>query len=396
VTAAANPETADGRWRQFAAGLPALLLAVAGVETYRGFGALPVTGAVIVQVLGLAGGALACAGVLRSSRRVTAAGLLIFAAACLTGALLPALGGWHGGPVWPVGGVWLLVFAVHGAASGARTVADGAVIGAAAAFAFGSLLPAAVDEPGLSAYLVPVGAALAVAVYLGNRSRRENDRLRAVAARVRESERTAMAHELHDRVAHEVAGIAVLTQAGLAVGRSDIDLLDRIGASAARALADIRSMVEVLRDSTAGGPALTPSGTDAASLADLVDTFADSSPAPVRVAIDDDLGADVPGVVYLAAHRILSESLTNVRRHAASAAEVSVGVRRDGAVLVVEVSNPLADGPEQSVGAGPGSGSGVRGMAERAAAVGGTAEIGADGDRWRVRAMLPVPEGTRR
>jgi signal transduction histidine kinase len=93
----------------------------------------------------------------------------------------------------------------------------------------------------------------------------------------------------------------------------------------------------------------------------------------------------VPAAVQAAGYRIVQEALTNVLRHArASVARVSV-TREDGALRV-----EVVDDGEGAGGPG-GSGNGVRGMRERAAALSGTLESGpADPRGWRVLARLPT------
>jgi signal transduction histidine kinase len=91
----------------------------------------------------------------------------------------------------------------------------------------------------------------------------------------------------------------------------------------------------------------------------------------------------VAGPVSREGYRILQESLTNVLRHAGS---VPVRVRievRDG-TLSLEVRNPLPDGR-----AGPGRGSGLRGIRERAALLGGSARTGPHEGDWQVHAEIP-------
>jgi len=92
----------------------------------------------------------------------------------------------------------------------------------------------------------------------------------------------------------------------------------------------------------------------------------------------------VAGPVSREGYRILQEALTNVLRHAGS---VPVRVRievRDGA-LSLEVRNPLPDGRS-----GSGRGSGLRGIRERAALLGGSARTGPHEGDWQVHAELPL------
>jgi signal transduction histidine kinase len=94
--------------------------------------------------------------------------------------------------------------------------------------------------------------------------------------------------------------------------------------------------------------------------------------------------------VQSVAYRIVQEALTNVARHArASAATVSV--RRERGAITVEVTDDGAPAAQTPASAPPGNG--VRGMRERAAALGGTLEAGpSPHGGWRVHAWLPMSE----
>jgi signal transduction histidine kinase len=92
----------------------------------------------------------------------------------------------------------------------------------------------------------------------------------------------------------------------------------------------------------------------------------------------------IPGPVSREGYRILQEALTNVLRHAGAVpVRVRVGVT-DG-TLALEVRNPLPAGVS-----GPGRGSGLRGIRERAALLGGRARTGPDEGDWQVRVELPL------
>jgi signal transduction histidine kinase len=92
----------------------------------------------------------------------------------------------------------------------------------------------------------------------------------------------------------------------------------------------------------------------------------------------------VPGPVSREGYRILQESLTNVLRHAGSV-PVRVRIAVEDRTLSLEVRNPLtAEIP------GPGRGSGLRGIRERAALLGGHALTGPDDGDWQVHAELPL------
>ena len=96
----------------------------------------------------------------------------------------------------------------------------------------------------------------------------------------------------------------------------------------------------------------------------------------------------VPAAAQLAAYRIIQESLTNVARHAGRA-RVTVRVTYDNADVHVEIDD---EGPAPFPGASAiGTGSGITGMRERAAALGGDLSAGfRQGGGFRVSAQLPV------
>jgi signal transduction histidine kinase len=97
----------------------------------------------------------------------------------------------------------------------------------------------------------------------------------------------------------------------------------------------------------------------------------------------------LPAAVGLAAYRIVQEALTNVTRHAGGAA-ATVRVSYAPAELMVEVGD---DGRGAGPAPGVGTGSGLVGMAERAAALGGTVDAGPrPGGGFTVRARLPLPD----
>ncbi|KAB1916513.1 sensor histidine kinase [Micromonospora noduli] len=212
-------------------------------------------------------------------------------------------------------------------------------------------------------------------------SEREQER-RAVL-----EERTRIARELHDVVAHHMSLIAV--QAETAPYRlTDVPApaaaeFVAIAASARDALTDMRRLLGVLRSETSGPqtapqPDLTDLGAmvDAARRAGLPVTL-DAEP------VDDDR---VPAPVGLAAYRIVQEGLANAARHAAGAAvRVTVRVGRSG--LGVRVENSPADVRPTDDG---GSGHGLTGMRERATSLGGTFTAGPlpDGG-YAVAAELP-------
>jgi signal transduction histidine kinase len=262
-----------------------------------------------------------------------------------------------------------------------------------------SVLPFADDKGELFSVVVRNTALCLLAIAAGDavRTRRESmDRL--VAQQQEESqrrlgeERLRIAREVHDVVAH--AMVAINVQAGVAAHRLDQDpeqartALRAIKDASGEALADLRATLGVLRGDDGEAP-VRP----AAGLGDLDELAAGLRAAGVEVELDVGDVSGLPGAVQAAGYRIVQEALTNALRHA-GAAHVHVRIRREGELVRVEVAD---DGGGAAVnGAGGGSGSGVPGMRERAAALGGTLEAGpAAAGGWRVAAELPVHGGAR-
>ncbi|MFG2886755.1 sensor histidine kinase [Streptomyces sp. NPDC048297] len=198
-------------------------------------------------------------------------------------------------------------------------------------------------------------------------------------------ERTRIARELHDSIGHALT-VAVV-QAGAARAAGDPEFTDRALAAVEdtgrAALEDLERVLGVLRDSERP-VSVRPTLADADRLLDS----ARAAGATVDAEVTGPVAA-LPGPVSREGYRILQEALTNVLRHA-GAVPVRVRVAVAGGTLALEVRNPL---PAAIPGPGRGSGlrgSGLRGVRERAALLGGSARTGPDGDDWFVRVELPL------
>ncbi|MFJ4468662.1 sensor histidine kinase [Streptomyces sp. NPDC089424] len=193
-------------------------------------------------------------------------------------------------------------------------------------------------------------------------------------------ERTRIARELHDSIGHALT-VAVV-QAGAARAAGDPAFTERaLGAieeTGRAALEDLERVLGVLRE--AERPASSrPTLVDAERLLES----ARASGATVDVEVTGPVDA-VPGPVSREGYRILQESLTNVLRHAGAVA-VRVRIEVADGTLALDVRNPLPGAMPD-----PGQGSGLRGIRERAALLGGRARTGPAGGDWRVRAELPL------
>ncbi|MCS3444367.1 sensor histidine kinase [Microbacterium phyllosphaerae] len=201
-------------------------------------------------------------------------------------------------------------------------------------------------------------------------------------------ERTRIARELHDVIAHSMSVIQV--QASTAryrlpdIGDAASGEFDSIAATARSSLTEMRRMLGVLRteDQTAE---LAPQQ-DIDDIPALVDTI---RRAGVTVGLEiTGVVADAPQAVQIAAFRISQEALSNAVRHA-SGAPVTVRVQSDADAIGVRVRNGRSSAPSTTAGGGYG----LRGMRERVELLGGSFTAGptADGG-WEVSAELPLRE----
>ncbi|MDG4805011.1 histidine kinase [Micromonospora sp. WMMD980] len=225
------------------------------------------------------------------------------------------------------------------------------------------------------------------------RAREAEERRAAEARMVRLTERTAIARDLHDIVAHHVAAIAL--RAGAAryavqhTGRPEeaVLALGELRDTAGQVLDELRDLLEVLRDPDAVDPAESQVEPEQV-IRDAARRVREAGLA-VQVRMPGALHR-VPLVVGTTAARVVQEALTNSLKHAGPGTIVSVDVEVAGGALLVEV---LDSGPARPRTRLPASGHGLRGMRERVGLLGGTLVAGAtDGGGWRVRVRLPIRE----
>lgn len=204
----------------------------------------------------------------------------------------------------------------------------------------------------------------------------------------RYAERLALADEVHDIVGHALVAIQVQATAAAHVARRRSgavppQALTDIAATATEALQDLRSTLGTLR--APEDPAPLHPAADVTDLRQLV-RGVEAAGLVVDLQVAPALPRTVPTAVAHAGYRIVQEGLTNVLRHStALSACVQIGV--DGSQLVVGI----ADAGPQRAGTTGGSGRGIQGMTDRAAAAGGVCRAGPDGGGgWEVRARIPL------
>ncbi|VVJ15756.1 Two-component system sensor histidine kinase [Amycolatopsis camponoti] len=221
----------------------------------------------------------------------------------------------------------------------------------------------------MTGWFVALVAGGAVAHY-----RAEAERTKEAEARARATdERLRIARELHDVLGHHLSLINV--QAGAALHRRDPaqaeEALATIKDASKTALQELRATLGMLRQAE-------PSLSRVAELAESVG----ASGLTVRTEIDG-VARDLPPDVEHAAFRVVQEALTNVAKHAgAKTVVVRLGYGADALSVQVDDDGRGGDAPP---------GTGIRGMAERARALGGELTAAPrEGGGYRVRARLPV------
>jgi signal transduction histidine kinase len=286
-----------------------------------------------------------------------------------------------------------LAFAIVGAiVRGARIWALASVAGAwLIAVVLAGFLDAGVHP--FRVALTTLGLGLCFAV--GETIRRRLERGRAHRSLQRErrqateqAERTRIARELHDVLAHSLSQISVQSGVGL-------HLFDREPERAREALSNIRALSATGLDEVRGVLAFlrgdepfatTAPVTPQPQLADLAALALQRTGLGLTVTLDDRLrGESPPSAVQTAAYRIVQEALTNVVRHSGgSTAAVTLEHEADGGHLVVTIAD---DG--NGVGLDHHEGTGIRGMRERAALIGGELVLDSGPRGTSVTARLP-------
>lgn len=285
-----------------------------------------------------------------------------------------------------------LAFAIVGAVvRGARLWALIAVGAAWLAVVVGAEL-AGYDWHPVRIAVATVGLALCFAVGEGIRARVSGaeERRAQLAARRRaaeQEERSRIARELHDVLAHSLSQIAVQSGVGL-------HLFDREPERAREALANIRSLsatgldevrgvLAFLRGDESGAPDTAPL-TPQPQLAQLPALVGGRSGLGLAVDLDDRLGGETPpSAVQTAVYRIAQEALTNIVRHSA-ASHATVRIERDRSDLVLTVADDGSGIPVGTTERG-----GLRGMRERAELTGGRLSVESDAHGTVVVARLP-------
>jgi signal transduction histidine kinase len=210
----------------------------------------------------------------------------------------------------------------------------------------------------------------------------------------RMAERTRIAREMHDVLAHRISLLA-LHAGGLEV-RPDLppqqvqETAALLRATARQALEELRGVIGVLREDAETQPAMVAPQPTLSDVDRLVEE-ARGAGSDIDFEMHVERSDELPAPLGRDAYRIVQEALTNVRKHAPGA---TVKLRVSGAPeqgLVVAVRNRVAV-PAAAASTLPGSGAGLLGLRERVALAGGTLAVGPDGaGDFVVEAQLTWP-----
>lgn len=241
-----------------------------------------------------------------------------------------------------------------------------------------------------------VGARRDLLASLKDRAERAEREQELMVARGQAEERTRIAREMHDVLAHRMSLVAM--HAGALAYRDDLtpeetkEAAEVIQANSHRALTDLREVLGVLRETPAAGADGPVTHRPQPTLCDLDELIADEAATGARVKLDLQLppDEDVPQSIGRTAYRIIQEGLTNARKHAPHTAVLVTVSGAAGVGLHVEVRNPVRVGSTSLAAPTPGAGLGLVGLTERVTIAHGRIEHGrTPGGDFVLRAWLP-------
>ncbi len=227
---------------------------------------------------------------------------------------------------------------------------------------------------------------------LGERARRDEAEQGRRVAEARALERTRIAREMHDVLAHRLSLLA--TYAGALEYRPDLppdqlakaSAIVRIGAH--DALCELRDVIALLRHTEPAGDEIAEPPQPV--LADLARLIAESQDTGARIELRNQVAdqAAPPATTGRTVYRVVQEALTNARKHA-TGQPVRIDIDGSpGARLTIDISNPL---PAQTNKPSAAGGTGLVGLTERVRLAGGQLDHQATVGEFRLRAWLPWP-----
>ncbi|MEW2138401.1 histidine kinase [Streptomyces sp. NPDC005409] len=230
------------------------------------------------------------------------------------------------------------------------------------------------------------------------------DRLAAAEERAADlAVRNRLARELHDAVGHALSAVTLQAVAAQRVLERDPgfvrEALAAIEDTARRTVGELDAVLGLLRDGDPARPDAAPAPTLAADLDGLL-ARTRAAGAPVTAHQDPGPPGDwarLPAIASREAYRIVQEGLSNALRHGAGPVDLRIRVQpgHDTGPRHLEITMTNAPASPEDREPRTTGGRGLRGCAERAALLGGSVEAGPHGDRWRLRAVLPLGGGDR-
>ena len=206
--------------------------------------------------------------------------------------------------------------------------------------------------------------------------------LRASAAETQAavlSERTRIAREIHDILAHSLGALAMQVEAAQALltqENPDIEkavrCVERAGQLTREGLVESRRAVHALRE-------------DIGPLSEMIGTMVEADGGTMTTVGEP---RKLPADASLALYRTAQEAVTNARKHAPGKA-TEVHLRYDPDAVRLTVTNELAEADAARPLTNSGGGFGLSGLRERMELAGGSLDAGREGDDWLVRAVVP-------
>lgn len=250
-----------------------------------------------------------------------------------------------------------------------------------------------VVDPVIGLFLSPVSfAVLGFFWMLGLNGRRRDRELMALRDRAELAaiaERTRIAREMHDIVAHTLSVVIAQADGGRYAAKSNPEAAERaltvIADMSRAALGDIRSIIGILRDPADASAPLAPEPIDS-DLNALIDQVRESGQEVSYVVTGK--ARPLPVGVGNSLYRICQEALTNSLKHAGPHAQLTIALHWRPAEVILTVT----DNGRGAAAVDDGKGHGLIGMNERAAVFGGTVVAGPrQGGGFKVTATIPTP-----
>jgi signal transduction histidine kinase len=249
---------------------------------------------------------------------------------------------------------------------------------------------------GLGLYSATRRAYLAELRDRADRLERERDQQAALAVA---AERTRIAREMHDIVAHHLTVMVTLSEAAVAASASSperaTDVMRSVAATGRRALADTRRLLGVLRQRPGQDPGETLQPVPDLSQLDALIEQVRAAGLDTTLEIQGK-APDVPAGVQLTVYRLVQEALTNTLKHGGAGVRASVRLRYLPGELLVDIDDDGAGAaaPATAAPATAGVGGGLLGMRERVHAYGGEVQAGPRRPGgWQVSARLRLDGG---